>query len=119
MARKGVTPPAAPKRVEEDVVYKEDDGDVAVTPQTHEAALTDGIGTLGVQPPEGVDPNTPTPMSMSVPQAAPVAPKKGGKYYEISASDSTRLAEKDEAVRAGKRVEKVGTSMGAVYRIYE
>lgn len=95
---------------------KTDDGSFDTAPPNHDN-LSDGVGNLTPPQVEGVSSSAPTPATPPIPQAQH-APRKGGKYYEIRADDASRLKEKDEAVRAGKRVEKIGSGYGAVFRIY-
>lgn len=81
-------------------------------------------GIDGSVPADGVDPALAAAAEQA---AAQVAAGKGRKvltttteeYEEVAADDEENIKRKDEAVRAGKRVMKVGTGTGAVFRIYK
>ena len=75
----------------------------------------------------GVDPALSAAAAAAAATKAENAPSKGRmvrnvtseEYEEISASDSENVKRKDAAVLEGRRVLKVGTGTGAVYRIYK
>ena len=75
----------------------------------------------------GVDPALAAAAAAAAATKAENAPSKGRmvrnvtseEYEEISASDSENVKRKDDAVLEGRRVLKVGTGTGAVYRIYK
>lgn len=75
----------------------------------------------------GVDPALAAAAAAAAATKAENAPSKGRmvrnvtseEYEEISASDSENVKRKDAAVLEGRRVLKVGTGTGAVYRIYK
>lgn len=81
-------------------------------------------GIDGSVPADDVDPALAAAAEQA---AAQVAAGKGRKvrtttteeYEEVAADDEENIKRKDEAVRAGKRVMKVGTGTGAVFRIYK
>ena len=76
---------------------------------------------------KGVDPALAAAAAAAAATKAENAPSKGRmvrnvtseEYEEISASDSENVKRKDAAVLEGRRVLKVGTGTGAVYRIYK
>ena len=111
------TPPAAPEENKPTDEVHTDDGSFDTQPM-NDGTPHDGTGDLKGPSMDGVNPNAPTPPAPRLPQTQH-KPRKGGTYIEIRANDAARLHEKDEAVRAGKRVEKVGSGYGAVYRIYQ
>ena len=75
----------------------------------------------------GVDPALAAAAAAAAATKAENAPSKGRmvrnvtseEYEEISASDSENVKRKDAAVLEGRRVLKVGTGTGAVFRIYK
>lgn len=75
----------------------------------------------------GVDPALAAAAAAAAATQAENSPRKGRmvrnvtseEYEEISASDSENVKRKDAAVLEGRRVLKVGTGTGAVYRIYK
>ena len=81
-------------------------------------------GIDGSAPADGVDPSLAAAADMAAARLAEAKSRKvrtttTEEYEEIAADDEENIKRKDEAVCAGKRVMKVGTGTGAVFRIYK